>query len=297
MLQEHDTASAGAAPLWIHTAWPIVAMAIRMPKKGMARAASCSSGCFPRVQEVSAITATFCGVSEGTSLYNGLEVDVLTAAVDDEAARAELLLLSPSHLVPRLEHGGTIAWGIWAIAEHLHELDLPSVTYPVERERRSHCRSVCGEMLSGFGDGDGFAEGVALADDERQFGFVVERSGRCESGWRGFGCGAGLAPGAVNVCAARDDRRGAAVITDGDVFVVGEERIVRAKDFADAASVVEAGVEVGVVADGKRQTEFYFINRMEKPVDTCLYFAGSTLSEDVGEPVPECLPTVRTKRQ
>jgi glutathione S-transferase len=82
--------------------------------------------------------------------FAGLEVDVVAAAVDDDAARAELLLLSPSYLVPRLEHGDTIAWGIWAIAEHLHELDLPSVTYPLERERRAHCRSVCGEMVSGF---------------------------------------------------------------------------------------------------------------------------------------------------
>ena len=51
----------------------------------------------------------------------GFEVDVLTAAVDDEAARAELLLLSPSYLVPRLDDGDTTAWGAWAIAEHLDE--------------------------------------------------------------------------------------------------------------------------------------------------------------------------------
>ena len=82
--------------------------------------------------------------------FAGLEVDVVTAAVGDEAARAELLLLSPSYLVPRLEHGDTTAWGAWAIAEHLHELDLPGATFPGERDRRAHCRSVCGEMLSGF---------------------------------------------------------------------------------------------------------------------------------------------------
>jgi glutathione S-transferase len=82
--------------------------------------------------------------------FAGLAVDVLTAAVGDDAARAELLVLSPSYLVPRLEHGDTIAWGVWAIAEHLHELDLPAATFPVEPARRAHCRSVCGEMLSGF---------------------------------------------------------------------------------------------------------------------------------------------------
>ena len=82
--------------------------------------------------------------------FAGLAVDVFTAAVGDEAARAELLLLSPSYLVPRLEHGDTIAWGVWAIAEHLHELELPGATFPVEPDRRAHCRSVCGEMVSGF---------------------------------------------------------------------------------------------------------------------------------------------------
>jgi glutathione S-transferase len=82
--------------------------------------------------------------------FAGLEVEVRTAHIDDEAARAELLLLSPSYLVPRLEHGDRIAWGVWAIAEHLHELDLPHATFPAEPDRRAHCRSVCGEMLSGF---------------------------------------------------------------------------------------------------------------------------------------------------
>jgi glutathione S-transferase len=82
--------------------------------------------------------------------FAGLEVEVRTAHIDDEAARAELLLLSPSYLVPLLEHGDKIAWGVWAIAEHLHELDLPRPTFPVEPDRRAHCRSVCGEMVSGF---------------------------------------------------------------------------------------------------------------------------------------------------
>jgi glutathione S-transferase len=80
----------------------------------------------------------------------GLTVDVSTAAVDDEAARAELLLLSPSYLVPRLEDGDTTAWGAWAIAEHLHEIDSPQPIFPPEQIPRAHCRSICGEVLSGF---------------------------------------------------------------------------------------------------------------------------------------------------
>jgi glutathione S-transferase len=80
----------------------------------------------------------------------GVKVDVTTAAVDDEAARAELLLLSPSYLVPRLDDGDTSAWGAWAIAEHLNEIDPPNPIFPAERAPRAHCRSVCGEVMSGF---------------------------------------------------------------------------------------------------------------------------------------------------
>ena len=44
--------------------------------------------------------------------------------VDLEApeARRELLLLSPSVLVPRLTHGGITVWDTLAIAEYLNEL-------------------------------------------------------------------------------------------------------------------------------------------------------------------------------
>ena len=80
----------------------------------------------------------------------GFEVEVSTAAVDDEAARAELLLLSPSYLVPRLDDGDSTAWGAWAIAEHLHETKTPHPVFPAKRIHRAHCRSVCGEVMSGF---------------------------------------------------------------------------------------------------------------------------------------------------
>jgi glutathione S-transferase len=80
----------------------------------------------------------------------GLEVDVSAVAVDDEAARAELLLLSPSYLVPRLDDGDTAVWGAWAIAEHVHESDPPHPIFPAEPAQRAHCRSICGEVLSGF---------------------------------------------------------------------------------------------------------------------------------------------------
>ena len=39
----------------------------------------------------------------------------------EPGVRAELLLLSPSILVPRLEHDGFVVWDTLAIAEYLHE--------------------------------------------------------------------------------------------------------------------------------------------------------------------------------
>ncbi len=39
------------------------------------------------------------------------------------------------------------------------------------------------------------------------------------------------------------------MIADGDVFVVGQERIVGTEELADARGVMDGGVEVGVVAD------------------------------------------------
>jgi glutathione S-transferase len=80
----------------------------------------------------------------------GLRVVEKTVALDDANNRAELLLLSPSVLVPRLTHEGASVWDTLAIAEYLHEL-YPNVgMYPTDRIARAHCRSVSGEIHSGF---------------------------------------------------------------------------------------------------------------------------------------------------
>lgn len=69
---------------------------------------------------------------------------------DDPTTRAELLLLSPSFLVPRLDHKGLSVWDTLSIAEYLHELKPKAGLLPADRAARAHCRSVCGEMHSGF---------------------------------------------------------------------------------------------------------------------------------------------------
>lgn len=80
----------------------------------------------------------------------GLKVQEKMVALDDPENRAELLLLSPSVLVPRLTHEGASVWDTLAIAEYLHELYPSAGMYPADRIARAHCRSVSGEIHSGF---------------------------------------------------------------------------------------------------------------------------------------------------
>ncbi|MES1256976.1 MAG: glutathione S-transferase family protein [Acidobacteriota bacterium] len=80
----------------------------------------------------------------------GLAFEERPLAADDPSARAELLLLSPSFLVPCLEHEGAKVWDTLAIGEYLAELKPKAGLLPTERKARAHCRSVSGEMHSGF---------------------------------------------------------------------------------------------------------------------------------------------------
>ncbi|HEY0274991.1 MAG TPA: glutathione S-transferase family protein [Paenirhodobacter sp.] len=68
----------------------------------------------------------------------------------DAGARQELLLLTPSVLVPRLSHGKVEVWDTLAIAEYLHETFPKAGLYPADKVARAHCRSASGEMHSGF---------------------------------------------------------------------------------------------------------------------------------------------------
>ena len=80
----------------------------------------------------------------------GLDFDEQVVSSDDPSTRAELLLLSPSFLVPRLTHNGINVWDTLAIAEYLHEINPEAGLIPKEQAARAHCRSICGEMHSGF---------------------------------------------------------------------------------------------------------------------------------------------------
>src|ERR1051325_11711555 len=80
----------------------------------------------------------------------GIEFDEVPVSSDDPSRRAELLLLSPSFLVPALTHDGIKVWDTLAIAEYLNEVFPQAGLLPDDRRARAHCRAICGEMHSGF---------------------------------------------------------------------------------------------------------------------------------------------------
>ncbi len=80
----------------------------------------------------------------------GLDFEERSISTDDPSTRAELLLLSPSFLVPCLVHDGLKIWDTLAIAEYLHEIAPQAGLLPADRAQRAHCRAICGEMHSGF---------------------------------------------------------------------------------------------------------------------------------------------------
>jgi len=79
-----------------------------------------------------------------------LDFDEVLLPSDDPSTRAELLLLSPSFLVPMLTHDGVKVWDTLAIAEYLHEIKPAAGLMPADRGARAHCRAISGEMHSGF---------------------------------------------------------------------------------------------------------------------------------------------------
>jgi glutathione S-transferase len=80
----------------------------------------------------------------------GLDFEEVIVPPDDADARQEILLLSPSILVPCLTHDGIKVWDTLAIGEYLAERYPESGLLPKDRAARAHCRAICGEMHSGF---------------------------------------------------------------------------------------------------------------------------------------------------
>lgn len=82
--------------------------------------------------------------------FAGLDFEEVMVSPDDADARKELLLLAPSIRVPCLTHDGAKVWNTLAIAQYLNEIKPNAGLMPDDRIARAHCRSVSGEMNSGF---------------------------------------------------------------------------------------------------------------------------------------------------
>jgi glutathione S-transferase len=82
--------------------------------------------------------------------FSGLSFIETIIPPEDPAMRAELLLLSPSFLVPCLVDDGITIWDTLAIAEYLNEVRPDAGLLPKDRAKRARCRSISGEMHAGF---------------------------------------------------------------------------------------------------------------------------------------------------
>lgn len=81
---------------------------------------------------------------------SGLTFSVRTADPDDPNTRAELLLRTSTIRVPCLVHDDISVWDTLAIAEYLNEIRPKAGLLPKDRAARARCRSISGEMHSGF---------------------------------------------------------------------------------------------------------------------------------------------------
>ena len=81
---------------------------------------------------------------------SGLGFEVKVADPDDPSNRRELLMQSSSIRVPSLMHDDVAVWDTLAIAEYLNETFPEAQMLPKDRIARARCRSISGEMHSGF---------------------------------------------------------------------------------------------------------------------------------------------------
>jgi glutathione S-transferase len=80
----------------------------------------------------------------------GLDFEIQPVSADDPTMRAELLMQTSSIRIPYLVHDDVTVWDTLAIAEYLNELHPAAGMLPSDRIARARCRSVSGEMHSGF---------------------------------------------------------------------------------------------------------------------------------------------------
>lgn len=96
---------------------------------------------------------------------------------EDPRAREELLMRTSSILVPCLLHGDVSVWDTLAIAEYLNELYPEAGMLPKEKGARARCRSISGEMHSGF---EAMRSSLPMNLRARRPGFIVWSAARAD---------------------------------------------------------------------------------------------------------------------
>jgi glutathione S-transferase len=81
---------------------------------------------------------------------SGIDFVEEKVAQDDPRMKEELLMRTSSILIPCLIHDSVAVWDTLAIAEYLNELFPEAAMLPKEKKARAYCRSISGEMHSGF---------------------------------------------------------------------------------------------------------------------------------------------------
>ncbi len=109
--------------------------------------------------------------------FAGLEFEVDERSALDPGQRDELLLMSPSFLIPCLSIDGLEIWDTLAIGEYLAETRPESGLLPTDPASRALCRSVSGEMHSGFAS---LRSALPLNVKARHHGFKVFSGARAD---------------------------------------------------------------------------------------------------------------------
>src|SRR5262245_9573693 len=137
-------------------------------------------------------------------------------------------------------------------------------------------------------NGDRRAQLVAGADPNAELELVVETAAGPEA-WVRFGRPFALAVRAAKRRAGHGDGGGAPVIANRHVFVIGQQRIVGAEELTRVGGVVDAGEEVGVVADRGRKLEAAIVGAVNeaRPQRFDLGALASIGIENVAEAVAE----------
>ena len=128
-------------------------------------------------------------------------------------------------------------------------------------------------MVLGALHGHRLAHGVAAADDDAQLQLEVQARGGLQHGGRGVRR-LDLAARAHEGRPGGHHRGRTAVVADRHPLVVRQQRVVRAEQLAHRRGVVDADVEVGVVADLAGQAQLHGGLRMQRRLPSGLLRAA-----------------------